>query len=60
MLKVIIILALVWAGYYVQNTYDFSRFKEEAINTMQKEKTINMVNSSRANEQNDILDATNR
>ena len=60
MLKVIIILALVAGGYYVQSNYDFSRFKESALQTMSQEKTINMVNSSRANEQRNINDVNNR
>ena len=56
--KLFAILVIVAIGWYVQNNYDFSGFKKNAIEGMKKEKTINAVNSKRAADQKDIYDVT--
>ena len=56
----IIAVVLASAGWYIQNTYDFSGVKEKALEKMGQEKTINAVNSKRAQDQADINDVTNR
>lgn len=58
--KLFFILALVGAGWYIQNNYDFSGVKEGALNIMKQEKTINAVNSGRERKQQDINDVINR
>ena len=56
----IVILALVGIGVYIQNTVDFGQIKQGAMNSLQNQKTINTVNSSRAQSQSNIYNATNR
>ena len=53
-------LVLVGIGMYIQNNTDFGKIKQEAMNAMKKEKTINTVNTSRANEQSRVDSAINR
>lgn len=60
MRNLLIVFAIVWAGWYFQNNFDFDSWKKNAINTMSQEKTINTVNSNRASTQNDINDVLNR
>ena len=60
MFKLFIALAVVAGLWYVQNNYDFSGLKDEAISKMKQEKTINAVNSKRAADQRDINDVNNR
>ncbi len=60
MFKLFVLLGLVAAGWYIQNNYDFSGFKDEAISKMKQEKTINAVNAKRAADQRDINDVNNR
>ena len=60
MFKLFIALAVVAGLWYVQNNYDFSGLKDEAISKMKQEKTINAVNAKRAADQKDVYDATNR
>lgn len=55
-----ILLIIAGIGWYVQNTVDFGKVKEDTINVFKKEKTINAVNSKRAADQADIYDVTNR
>jgi len=58
--KLFAILVIVAIGWYIQNNNDFSTFKENAIEGMKKEKTINAVNSKRAADQEDIYNVTNK
>ncbi|MBE7708350.1 MAG: hypothetical protein E7Z88_06555 [Cyanobacteria bacterium SIG27] len=60
MFKLFVLLGLVAAGWYIQNNYDFSGLKDEAIEKMKQEKTINAVNAKRAADQRDINDVNNR
>lgn len=60
MFKLFIALGIVAGLWYVQNNYDFSGFKDQAISKMKQEKTINAVNSKRAADQRDINNATDR
>lgn len=60
MFKLFILLGLVAAGWYIQNNYDFSNVKDQAIQKMKQEKTINAVNSKRAADQRDINNVNNR
>ena len=53
-------LVLVGIGIHIQNNTDFGKIKQEAMNAMKKEKTINTVNTSRANEQSRVDSAINR
>lgn len=57
--KLFAILVIIAIGWYVQNNYDFSNFKEKAIEGLKKEKTINVINSKRAADQEDIYNVTN-
>lgn len=56
----LILLIIGGIGWYVQNTVDFGKVKQDTINVLKKEKTINTVNSKRAADQNDIYEVTNR
>ena len=56
----LIMLALVGVGMYIQNNTDFGKIKQDAINALKTEKTINTVNSSRAQNQANIDSVTNR
>ena len=58
MFKLIVFLVIAAALWYVQNNYDFSGVKESAISKMKQEKTVNSVNSRRAQEQSDIYKVT--
>ena len=56
----IVILVLVGIGVYIQNTVDFGQIKKGAMNSLQSQKTINTVNTSRAQNQTNVYNATNR
>lgn len=58
--KWIIFLAICGRIWYAQNNYDFSSWKQNALNVMSQEKTVQTVNTSRQNTQNDINDVNNR
>ncbi|MBQ4646740.1 MAG: hypothetical protein IJB79_05270 [Candidatus Gastranaerophilales bacterium] len=58
--KLLLVFAIAWIGWYLQNNIDFEQWKQDAINKMSQEKTINAVNSKRAAEQAEINDAINR
>lgn len=60
MFKLFIALGIVAALWYVQNNYDFSGIKDQTIQKMKQEKTINAVNSKRAADQKDINNTLNR
>lgn len=59
MLKFIIIALVLYFGY-LASQWDPSEFRQNTINTLKNEKTINTVNTSRANTQRDIEDVMNR
>ena len=46
--KLLLVFAIAWIGWYLQNNIDFEQWKQDAINKMSQEKTINAVNSKRA------------
>ena len=56
----LIMLVLVGVGVYIQNNTDFGKIKQDTLNVLKTEKTINTVNSSRANNQADINEVINR
>ena len=60
MRNLLIVIAIVGVGCYIQNNFDFDSWKKDAINSMSQEKTINAVNSKRAADQKDISDVINR
>jgi len=59
MLKFIIIALVLYFGY-LASQWDPSEFRQNTINTLQGEKTINAVNSSRANVEKDVNTAAGR
>lgn len=56
----LIMLALAGVGMYIQNNTDFGKIKQDTLNVLKTEKTINTVNSSRAQNQANINEAINR
>lgn len=56
----LIVLALVGVGMYIQNNTDFGKIKQDTMDVLRTEKTINTVNSSRAQNQANIDEVTNR
>ena len=52
LIVILIILALGWCFY--TGKIDLSNFKENSIESLKKEKTINTVNSARQRRQDDI------
>lgn len=60
MRNLLIVLAIAWVGWYFQNNFDFDTWKQDTLNAMSKEKTVNTVNSKRAADQQDINNAINR
>ena len=56
----LIMLAIVGVGVHIQNNTDFGKIKRDTLNVLQNEKTINTVNTSRAKNQANIYNATNR
>ena len=58
--KLLIVFVIAGIGWYIQNNVDFESWKSDAIDTMKKEKTINTMNSKRANDQEDIYEVINR
>lgn len=58
--KLFAVLVIVAIGWYIQNNYDFSGVKENAVEGLKKEKTINTVNSKRAQDQNDVYEVIDR
>ncbi|MBR5303212.1 MAG: hypothetical protein IKU37_00105 [Candidatus Gastranaerophilales bacterium] len=60
MRNLLIVFAIAWVGWYFQNNFDFDAWKQDTINVMSQEKTINTVNTKRAADQRDVTDVTNR
>lgn len=58
--KLLIVFVIAGIGWYIQNNFDFDSFKKDAMDTMKKEKTINTMNSKRAQDQEDIYEVINR
>ena len=56
---VVIIIALGWCFYTGKINLNFDKMKENSIETLQNEKTIKAVNSSRERRQNDVNDVNN-
>ena len=56
----IALFIIAGAGWYIQNTVDFGAVKQDAMNALSNEKTINTVNSKRNLDQENIYKATNR
>ncbi len=52
--KIIALIIVIAAGWYVYTNVDFNKVKENSIETLKKEKTINAINSRRDREQADI------
>ncbi len=52
--KIIALILIVAAGWYVYTNVDFNKVKEDSIEALKKEKTINAINSRRDREQADI------
>ena len=51
-IALIIIAAIVWFGY--NNGIDLNNVKEKSIKALENEKTINLINSRRNQDQSDI------
>ena len=51
-IALIIIAAIVWFGY--NNGFDLNNVKEKSIKALENEKTINLINSRRNQDQSDI------
>ncbi len=51
-IALIIIAAIVWFGY--NNGFDLNNVKEKSIKALENEKTINLINSRRDQDQSDI------
>ena len=60
MRNLLIVFAIAWVGWYFQNNFDFDSWKQETMNKMSQEKTINTVNSKRAADQKDINNVLER
>ena len=60
MRNLLIVFAIAWVGWYFQNHFDFETWKQDALNIMSQEKTINTVNTKRAADQANINSAVNR
>lgn len=58
--KLLIVFVIAGIGWYIQNNFDFQSWKNDAMDTMKKEKTINTMNSKRAHDQEDINEVINR
>ena len=52
--KIIALILIIAAGWYVYTNVDFNKVKEDSIEALKKEKTINAINSRRDREQADI------
>ena len=52
--KIIALILVAAAGWYVYTNVDFNKVKEDSIEALKKEKTINAINSRRDREQADI------
>ena len=52
----LIMLALVGVGMYIQENTDFGKIKQDTLNALKSEKTINTVNSSREQNQASVND----
>ncbi len=51
-IALIIIAAIVWFGY--NKGFDLNNVKEKSIKALENEKTINLINSRRNQDQSDI------
>ncbi|MBQ8635998.1 hypothetical protein IJ425_07595 [bacterium] len=56
----ITLFVIAGVGWYIQNTVDFAKVKEDTMGVLRQEKTINTVNSKRNFDQDNIYKATNR
>lgn len=52
-IALIIIAIIAWFAY-TNNQFDLNNIKEQSIKTLEKEKTINLINSKRNQDQTDI------
>lgn len=48
-MKIIILIILIVAGWYVYNNVDFNQLLNQTTNTIKNEKTIQTVNGTREN-----------
>ena len=58
--KLLIDFVIAGIGRYIKNNIDFQSWKNDDMDTMKKEKTINTMNSKRAQDQEDINEVINR
>ena len=59
MIRFLIIIALVWGGFWIYNNVDFEALGNSTINTLKKEKTINKFNSADKMNRDAVNDALN-
>ncbi len=57
--KIIALILIIAAGWYVYTNVDFNKVKEDSMEALKNEKTINAINSRRDFEQQDINNVMN-
>ena len=57
--KIIALILVLAAGYYVYANVDFNKVKEDSMEALKNEKTINAINSRRDMEQQDVNNVIN-
>ena len=57
--KIIALILIIAAGWYVYTNVDFNKVKEDSMEALKNEKTINAINSRRDMEQQDINNVMN-
>ena len=57
--KIIALILIIAAGWYVYTNVDFNKVKEDSMEALKNEKTINAINSRRDVEQQDINNVMN-
>jgi len=57
--KIIALILIAAAGWFVYTGVDFSKVKDSSVEALKKEKTINAINSRRDTEQSDVNNVIN-